>query len=74
MLVIAQIFFVSEYFQLLVEKYGGEEHLKAPPKELLLAQSERYIEYSAKGKVIKGEERPLARSRYEEDVYVFCYL
>ncbi len=44
-----------------------QEHLNAPPKELLLAQTEHYVEYSRKGKVIKGEEKPIIRSRYEED-------
>lgn len=37
----------------ILEKYGGEEHLKAPPKSLLLAQTEHYVEYSRYGKVIK---------------------
>lgn len=36
-----------------IDKYGGEEHLKAPPKSLLLAQTEDYVEYSRQGKVIK---------------------
>ncbi|XP_026849613.1 pre-mRNA-splicing factor Slu7 [Drosophila persimilis] len=54
----------------IVEKYGGEEHLKVPPKSLLLAQTEEYIEYSRSGKVIKGVEKPKARSIYEEDVYI----
>ncbi|VDM95666.1 unnamed protein product, partial [Thelazia callipaeda] len=54
----------------LLEKYGGEEHLCAPPKELLLAQTENYVEYNRKGKVIKGEERSVIRSRYEEDKYI----
>ena len=36
-----------------LDKYGGEEHLKAPPKTLLLAQTEDYTEYSRQGKVIK---------------------
>ncbi|XP_037707321.1 pre-mRNA-splicing factor Slu7 [Drosophila subpulchrella] len=54
----------------IVEKYGGEEHLQVPPKSLLLAQTEEYIEYSRSGKVIKGVEKPKARSIYEEDVYI----
>ncbi|XP_030370521.1 pre-mRNA-splicing factor Slu7 [Scaptodrosophila lebanonensis] len=54
----------------IVEKYGGEEHLQVPPKSLLLAQTEEYIEYSRSGKVIKGMEKPKARSIYEEDVYI----
>lgn len=53
----------------LLEKYGGGEHLKAPPKELLLAQTEAYVEYSRSGKVVKGHERPAMKSRYEEDVF-----
>jgi len=54
----------------IVEKYGGEEHLNAPPKELLLAQTEEYVEYSRTGKIIKGQERAITKSKYEEDVYV----
>lgn len=54
----------------ILEKYGGEEYLKAPERELLLAQTENYIEYSRQGEVIKGQEKPKARSRYVEDVYV----
>lgn len=53
----------------IIEKYGGEAYLKAPPKSLLLAQTEDYIEYSRSGKVIKGMEKQKARSIYEEDVY-----
>lgn len=52
-----------------MDKYGGEEHLQAPPKELLLAQSEVYVEYNRKGKVLKGVERAAVKSKYEEDVY-----
>jgi pre-mRNA-processing factor SLU7 len=41
--------------------------MDAPPKELLLAQTENYVEYSRKGKVVKGDERPAIKSKYEED-------
>lgn len=51
----------------ILAKYGGEEHLEAPPKELLLAQSENYVEYSRTGRVIKGQEKAKARSKYQED-------
>ncbi|CAI2169863.1 625_t:CDS:2 [Funneliformis geosporum] len=54
----------------ILAKYGGEEHLDAPPKELLLAQTETYVEYSRTGRVIKGQERAKAKSKYEEDVYI----
>lgn len=40
-----------------VETYGGQEHMQAPPPEMLLSQSEHYIEYSEDGKVLKGQEK-----------------
>ncbi|XP_077266881.1 pre-mRNA-splicing factor Slu7 [Temnothorax americanus] len=51
-----------------IERYGGEEHLEAPPKPLLLAQTEHYVEYSRYGKIIKGQDRRVIRSKYEEDI------
>ncbi|KAF7278273.1 hypothetical protein GWI33_008629 [Rhynchophorus ferrugineus] len=54
----------------ILEKYGGEEHLDAPPKTLLLAQTEDYVEYSRSGKILKGHEKEEIRSKYEEDVYI----
>lgn len=53
-----------------LEKYGGEEYLQRPPKQLLLAQTETYIEYARDGRIIKGVEKQIIRSRYEEDVYI----
>ncbi|CAH0391152.1 unnamed protein product [Bemisia tabaci] len=53
-----------------LEKYGGEEHLNAPPKELLLAQTENYVEFSRAGTIIKGQKESIPKSRYEEDVYI----
>lgn len=53
-----------------LEKYGGQEHLEAPPKSLLLAQTEQYVEYSRAGRVIKGAEKEVILSKYEEDVYI----
>jgi len=50
-------------------KYGGEEYLKVPPKELLIAQSEHYTEYSKAGRLLKGAEESIVRSKYEEDQY-----
>eukprot|EP00730_Choanoeca_flexa_P015320 TRINITY_DN7013_c0_g1_i3.p1 TRINITY_DN7013_c0_g1~~TRINITY_DN7013_c0_g1_i3.p1 ORF type:complete len:573 (+),score=178.86 TRINITY_DN7013_c0_g1_i3:58-1776(+) len=55
--------------QSILEKYGGAEHLQAPPKELLLAQTEHYVEYSQSGRVVKGNEKAKVQSRYEEDVH-----
>lgn len=42
--------------------------MNAPPRELLLAQTEDYVEYSRHGAVLKGLEKAVARSKYEEDV------
>ena len=53
----------------ILDKYGGQEHLEAPPKQLLMAQSEDYLEYSRHGTVMKGQEKAKVKSRYEEDVY-----
>lgn len=52
-----------------LEKYGGEEHLQVPPRQLLLAQTEAYVEYARDGRIIKGAEKQIIRSRYEEDVF-----
>ena len=60
----------SSVAESILERYGGKEHLQAPPKALLLAQTEHYVEYSRSGKVIKGAEKPIVCSRYEEDVYI----
>lgn len=51
----------------ILDKYGGQEHLAAPPKELLLAQSENYVEYARDGRVLKGLERAPVKSKYVED-------
>lgn len=53
----------------IIERYGGEVHLEAPPKTLLLAQTEHYVEYSRYGKIVKGQDRQVIRSKYEEDIY-----
>ena len=52
----------------ILAKYGGAEHLDIPAKELLLAQTENYVEYSQTGKVIRGQEKAKIKSKYEEDV------
>ena len=51
----------------ILAKYGGEEHLQAPPKEMLLSQTEHYVEYSRTGQVVKGQEPAVPKSKYEED-------
>ncbi|XP_072768604.1 pre-mRNA-splicing factor SLU7 [Nerophis lumbriciformis] len=62
--------FKEQQRESILEKYGGQEHLDAPPRELLLAQTEDYVEYSRHGAVLKGLEKAIARSKYEEDVLI----
>lgn len=52
----------------ILDKYGGQQHLEPPPKELLFAQTENYVEYDRSGGVVQGQEKVVARSKYEEDV------
>eukprot|EP01006_Ploeotia_vitrea_P042627 TRINITY_DN66640_c5_g4_i1.p1 TRINITY_DN66640_c5_g4~~TRINITY_DN66640_c5_g4_i1.p1 ORF type:complete len:530 (+),score=111.64 TRINITY_DN66640_c5_g4_i1:84-1673(+) len=54
----------------IIAKYGGAEHLKPLPMELQEGQSEAYVEYSRDGKVRKGKEKTIAKSKYHEDVYL----
>jgi pre-mRNA-processing factor SLU7 len=61
--------FKSTQAEGVLARYGGEEHLKVPPKELLIAQSEHYTEYSKAGRLLKGAEEAITRSKYEEDVF-----
>ena len=51
----------------LVEKYGGNQHLDQQPKELLITQSEAYVEYASDGKVLRGQDAATKKSKYEED-------
>lgn len=53
----------------ILDRYGGEQHLERVPRELLDGQTESYVEYSRSGKVIKGQERAVAKSKYDEDVF-----
>ncbi|XP_071375940.1 pre-mRNA-splicing factor SLU7-like [Centroberyx affinis] len=62
--------FKEKQKETILERYGGEEHLDAPPRELLLAQTEDYVEYSRHGAVLKGLDKAVARSKYEEDVLI----
>lgn len=50
-----------------MQQYGSAAE-KAPEDGLLLGQTERYVEYDATGRVIKGQDIK-AHSRYEEDVH-----
>lgn len=54
----------------ILSRYGGEKHLEKVPTELLTGQTENYVEYSRTGQVVRGQERAIAKSKYEEDVLV----
>ncbi|CAM8973822.1 unnamed protein product [Rhodiola kirilowii] len=51
----------------ILEKYGNAATEDDIPRELLLGQSERQIEYDRAGRVVKGQEIVVHRSKYEED-------
>ncbi|KFK28731.1 hypothetical protein AALP_AA7G039700 [Arabis alpina] len=54
----------------IMEKYGNAATKDEIPMELLLGQSEIQVEYDRAGRIIKGQEVTLPKSKYEEDVYV----
>lgn len=62
--------FKSQVKESVLEKYGGEEHLKVPPKALLLAQTEVFTQYNRDGTLAQGSEKQITRSQYEEDVLI----
>lgn len=51
----------------IMQQYGNAAE-RAPEDGLLLGQTERYVEYDAAGRVVKGQDIK-AHSRYEEDVH-----
>jgi len=54
----------------LFSQYGGKEFSeKALPKSLVLGGTEQYTEYAEDGTLIKGEEKKVLNSKYEEDRY-----
>ncbi|XP_073134100.1 pre-mRNA-splicing factor SLU7-like [Henckelia pumila] len=54
----------------IMEKYGDAATEDKLPQELLLGQSEREVEYDRAGRISKGEEASLPKSKYEEDTYI----
>lgn len=54
----------------IIEKYGNAADEDKLPRELLLGQSERQVEYDRAGRIVKGQEVAIPRSKYEEDVYI----
>ncbi|KAF8648293.1 hypothetical protein HU200_064872 [Digitaria exilis] len=60
----------SETRDKIMEKYGNAASDEPLPRELLLGQSEREIEYDRTGRIIKGQDTSVPKSKYEEDVYI----
>ncbi|KAK1260838.1 Pre-mRNA-splicing factor SLU7 [Acorus gramineus] len=60
----------TEVKDTIMQKYGNAASEEQLPRELLLGQSEREIEYDRAGRIIKGQEIALPKSKYEEDVYI----
>jgi len=54
----------------LIAKYGGIEHLETPKELQNTSQSELYLEYSADGKIIKGADSVIPKSKWDEDVLI----
>mmetsp|Transcript_7398 Transcript_7398/g.12482 ORF Transcript_7398/g.12482 Transcript_7398/m.12482 type:complete len:578 (-) Transcript_7398:72-1805(-) len=53
----------------ILEKYGGQQHMEAPPAELVFAQTEQYVEYDRSGSVVTGQEKAVVKSKYAEDIF-----
>ena len=55
----------------LLEKYGGGEQKEMPAsvRSMMVADSERYVEYDEAG-LVKGAPRKAAKSKYPEDVLI----
>ncbi|EFJ38615.1 hypothetical protein SELMODRAFT_164109 [Selaginella moellendorffii] len=54
----------------IMEKYGNAAATDKLPAELLLGQTERQVEYDRAGRMIKGQEKAVPKSKYEEDVFI----
>ncbi|KAI3877666.1 hypothetical protein MKW98_020147 [Papaver atlanticum] len=55
---------------IIMKKYGNAATEEDIPRELLLGQSETQVEYNRAGRIIKGQEMHIPRSKYEEDIYI----
>ncbi|XP_057475093.1 pre-mRNA-splicing factor SLU7-like [Actinidia eriantha] len=60
----------SQVKESIMDKYGNAADEEQLPRELLLGQSEREVEYDRAGRIIKGQEQAIPKSKYEEDVYI----
>jgi len=54
----------------IMDTYGNAASGDMPPMELLLGQTEHQVEYDRAGRIIKGQEKAVPKSKYEEDVFI----
>ena len=52
-----------------LKKYVGDSKTKELSIELRLAQTEEYVEFAPDGRIIKGQEIQVTKSKYEEDFF-----
>eukprot|EP00658_Telonema_sp_P-2_P045347 TRINITY_DN3328_c0_g1_i3.p1 TRINITY_DN3328_c0_g1~~TRINITY_DN3328_c0_g1_i3.p1 ORF type:complete len:120 (+),score=35.02 TRINITY_DN3328_c0_g1_i3:153-512(+) len=50
------------------DRYGNASK-PAPNQELILGQTEHYVEYSRDGRLVKGQEKQVPKSKFPEDVH-----
>ncbi|XP_038214094.1 pre-mRNA-splicing factor Slu7 isoform X2 [Zerene cesonia] len=62
--------FKTQVKQSVLDKYGGAEHLAAPDRALLLAQSEVFTTYNRDGTLLAAAEKQWLKSKYEEDILI----
>lgn len=55
--------------RILAEKYGNAAK-EAPDQALLLGQSEQYMQYGRDGRVVKGEDKVIPKTKYAEDILI----
>jgi len=53
----------------ILDKYGGQEHAALDPR-LRLGQTEAYVEYTVDGRPINKDKKGIARTKYDEDIYI----
>nr|GEY38878.1 pre-mRNA-splicing factor SLU7-like [Tanacetum cinerariifolium] len=60
----------SQVKKTIVDKYGNAAAEETLPRELLLGQREREVKYDHAGRIIRGQEMALPKSKYEVDVCI----
>jgi pre-mRNA-processing factor SLU7 len=53
----------------ILDRYGGEEHIKKNANTLGVQESESYVEYNRDGQIVSGKESVRPTSKYVEDMF-----